>query len=127
MEANDQEELKCAVCQRTGADSYILHNGTMLCEECSFAAEQRGAPAGRPVRNGESVSVIWQCPFCDGSMKVPDDEHDRGLAVRAHLVEKHRYQLLDVTFEEPVSKPSPRKWRDQPRWRGPASWRCPTW
>lgn len=129
MIGSDERGLMCMVCQRTDAKAYILKNSIMLCEACGSTAEPPGAVAEPPAaQSGESISEIWKCPFCETAMKVSDDGHERGVAVQAHLVERHRYRELDATVEEaPVEKPVPRNWRDRPAWQGSARGRRTAW
>ena len=52
-------------------------------------------PDDAPPSRGGTISVLWQCPICDTTMKVPDDDDERALTVNAHLVERHRYRVRE--------------------------------
>ena len=84
--------LRCEFCQRNHADAYVLHRGIVLCQECSPATEPQAVEASRGRSRSESVSVIWQCPFCEARLKTTDDEDARRAEVLRHLVERHQYR-----------------------------------
>ena len=91
--------LRCEFCQRNDAVAYVLHRGIVLCQECSPATETKTVEASRVRPRSESVSEVWQCPFCESRLKITDDETGRRAAVLGHLIEKHRYCELPSVAE----------------------------
>ena len=51
-------------------------------------------PDDEPGGGSGSVSVVWQCPFCDVRLKLPDIERTTtDPAIKAHLGERHRLRV----------------------------------
>ena len=84
-------------------------------------------PDDAPLSRAGAISVIWQCPFCDVTLKVSDDEHQRSLEVQGHLVEKHRYHEQQTLVECQVPGLSPQSWRNRRRRNRPATRRWGQW
>ena len=85
-----------------------------------FPDDDRPSPAG-------AISTIWLCPFCEVVIKVPEDERECRLAVRAHLIEAHRYHVHAPASECGVAKASSQAGRDTTRRHGPAMRRWAAW
>jgi len=131
--ADAKRTWQCPLCDHTLRYSAGTRDVAEMAANSHVSRQHKGEklivilPDDAPPSHAGTISMIWQCPFCDTALRVPEDEYQRGLTVHAHLVQKHRYHTQDVEPECQVTQPSGQTWQRGRQWTLPKNRRWTPW
>lgn len=131
--AESKRTWQCPLCDHTLQYSTTTREVAEMAANSHVSRQHKGErlivilPDGDPPSPGGTISAIWRCPFCEVTLKVPDDEQERDLTVHGHLVERHRFREPQRKVECRVLKSPPTARRNQGTRSGLGTYRWATW